>query len=74
MYSCNTGTPLSEEDSDALHKLLRVSKVSLPSGQCTFERIQQLLLEKGHKELASNLRDKLDKGLYLEYNQVVSTT
>ena len=60
---CNTGTPLSEEDSDALHKLLQDTKVKLPSGQLTLERVVQLLRDKDHKELASNLRAELNKGL-----------
>ena len=48
---------------DALHKLLPTTKVSLPSSQVTFERVQHLLNEKGQKELALNLRAELDKGL-----------
>ena len=57
------GTPLSEKDVNALHKLLPTTKVSLPSSQLTFERVQHLLAENGHKELALNLRAELDKGL-----------
>ena len=56
------GTPLSEEDSDALHKLLQNIEVKLPSSQLTFERAQQLLHEKGFKDLAANLRARLDEG------------
>ena len=56
------GTPLSEEDSDALHKLLQGAKVKLPPSQLTFEKAQQLLREKGHNDLAVNLRARLDEG------------
>ena len=56
------GTPPSEEDSVALQRLLQKAKVKLPPSQLTFERVQQLLLEEGHKDLAINLRAELDKG------------
>ena len=56
------GTPLSEEDSDALHQLLQNTPIKLPSSPVTLERVQQLLFEKGLKELATNLRAKLDEG------------
>ena len=59
------GTPLSEKDSDALHKLLQDAKVKLPSSQLTFDKAQQLLHEKGHNDLATNLRARLDEGTYL---------
>ena len=58
----HVGTPLSEEDSDALERLLQKAKVKLSPSQLTFERVQQLLLEGGHKDLATNLRAELDKG------------
>ena len=61
MYTC-IGTPLTEEESDALHKLLQNTSVRLTASQQTIEDVQQLLREKGLKELASNLRAKLDKG------------
>ena len=59
------GTPISEEDSDALHTLLKNTTVNIPvtSSQLTLEEVQQLLHEKGLDELATNLRVKLDKGL-----------
>ena len=56
------GTPLCEEELDALHRLLPKSIVSLPSWKLTFEGVQLLLLETGLVELATNLRARLDKG------------
>ena len=56
------GTPLTEEDSDALHKLLQNTSVKLTASQQTIEEVQQLLCEKGLKEFATNLRAKLNKG------------
>ena len=47
---------------DALHKVLQNAKVKLASAKLTFEKAQQLLIEKGLEELAANLRAKLDKG------------
>ena len=64
MSQCNVGTPLSEEDSDALQRLVQKTKIELPSSQLTFEKLQQLLLERGLEDLATNLRAELDKGLY----------
>ena len=61
MYTC-IGTPLTEEGFDALHKLLQNTSVRLTASQRTIDEVQQLLCEKGLKELASNLRAKLDKG------------
>ena len=61
----NVGTPLSEEDVDALQRLVQKNKVKLPSGLLTFEKVQQLLLERGLEDLATNLRAELDKGLYI---------
>ena len=56
------GTPLNEEDSDAFHRLLQDAKIKLPFSQLTFEKAQQLLREQGHKDLATNLRARLDEG------------
>ena len=56
------GTPLSEEESDALHKLLQNTSVKLTASQQTIEEVQQLLHTKGLKELATNLRAQLNKG------------
>ena len=39
--------------------------MKLPSGQLSFEEVQQLLLDRGLKDLATNLRAELDKGLCL---------
>ena len=65
-YLClTTGTPLSEEDSDALHRLLIKAKVKLAYGKLTFEKVQQQLISNGLNELATNLRQELNKGLYL---------
>ena len=57
-----SGTSLSEDDMDALHKVLQNAKVKLASAKLTLEKAQQLLIEKGLEELAANLRAKLDKG------------
>ena len=56
------GTPLTEEESDALHKVLQNTSVRLTASQQTIEEVQQFLREKGLKEVATNLRAKLDKG------------
>ena len=56
------GTPLNEEDSDAFQMLLQDAKIKLPPSQLTFEKAQQLLREKGHKDLATNLRARLEEG------------
>ena len=55
------GTPLTEEDSDALEKLLLDNKISL-TGERTYETVVHHLRELGHMELAANLRENLDKG------------
>ncbi len=55
------GTPLTEEDSDALEKLLLDNKISL-TGERTYEAVERHLRELGHEELAANLRANLDKG------------
>ena len=55
------GTSLTEEDSDALEKLLLDNKIS-STGERTYETVVHHLCELGHKELAANLRPNLDKG------------
>ena len=55
------GTPLTEEDSDALEKLLLDNKIKR-FGKRTYEAVERHLRELGHKELADNLRANLDKG------------
>ncbi len=58
------GTPLTEEDSDALEKLLIDNNIKgfvLP-GERTYEKVVRNLNELGHEELAANLRPNLDKG------------
>lgn len=62
MYA-HLGVPLSEEDLDALHKLLESNRVKIKADNLTLEKVQQILLKKGLKEFAMNLREKLDKGL-----------
>ncbi len=57
------GTPLTEEDSDALEKLLLDNKISL-TGERTYETVVHHLRELGHGKLAANLRANLDKGGY----------
>ena len=61
-------THLSEEDSDALQKLLQTASISLSSRYITIEKVQQLLFEKGHKDLAINLRARLDEGKKCVYS------
>ncbi len=58
------GTPLTEEDSDALEKLLIDNKINVPPALrlLRFEQIQQLLRDEGHRDLAANLRTQLDEG------------
>ncbi len=58
------GTSLTEEDSDALEKLLIDNKITVPPALrlLRFEQIQQLLRDKGHGDLAANLRTQLDEG------------
>ncbi len=55
------GTPLTEEDSDALEKLLLDNKISW-NGDRTYETVVRHLHELGYGELAANLRGNLDKG------------
>ncbi len=58
------GTPLTDEDSDALEKLLIDNKINVPPALrlLRFEQIQQLLRDEGHRDLAANLRTQLDEG------------
>ncbi|XP_064386915.1 uncharacterized protein LOC135335371 isoform X2 [Halichondria panicea] len=58
-----TGTALTDEDSDALKKLLLDNKIKVPPALrlLKFEQIQQLLRDKGHSDLAANLRTQLDE-------------
>ena len=55
------GIPLTEEDSDALEKLLLDNKISL-TGERTYKAVVHHLRELGHWKLAANLRANLDKG------------
>ncbi len=55
------GTPLTEEDSDALEKLLIDNNINVLR-LLRFEQIQQLLRDEGHRDLAANLRTQLDEG------------
>ena len=48
---------------DALQKVLQSAKVKVAAAKLTLEEAQQLLIEKGLDEIATNLRAKLDKGL-----------
>ena len=41
---------------------VKPGEVSLEVSQSTLERVQQLLVQKGHKDLAANLRVKLSEG------------
>ena len=58
------GTPLTEEDSDALEKLLLDNKIKRFSltDEMTYETVVYQLRELGHGEIAANLRANLDKG------------
>ena len=62
-FHLTADTPLSEEDSDALQRLLLKAKVKLARGRISFEKVQQQLISKGLNELATNLREELDKGV-----------
>ncbi len=55
---------MTDEDSDALKKLLLDNKIKVPPALrlLKFEQIQQLLRDKGHSDLAANLRTQLDEG------------
>ena len=60
-------TPLSQEEPDALRVVLldngiKPGEVSLGDSQSTLEKVQQQLTETGRKELASNIRDNINKG------------
>ena len=58
------GTPLTEEDSDALKKLLIDNNINgfALTGEKTYEKVAHHLHELGHEELAANLRPNLNKG------------
>ena len=60
---------VTEEDSDALEKLLLDKKIKGFSltGEKTYEKVVQHLCELGHEELAANFRLKLNKGGYIYY-------
>ncbi len=63
MHACSAGTPLTEEDSDALEKLLIDKKIKgFFLNERTYETVVHHLRELGHEELAANLRPNLDKG------------
>ncbi len=55
---------MTEEDSDALEKLLIDNKIKgfALTGERTYEKVAHHLHELGHEELAANLRPNLDKG------------
>ncbi len=58
------GTPLTEENSDALEKMLLDNKIKgfALTGERTYKAVERHLQELGHRELAANLRANLDKG------------
>ncbi len=58
------GTPLTEEDSDALQQLLLDNKIEgfALTGERTYEKVVHHLCEQRQEELATNLRRNLDKG------------
>ena len=63
-------TPLSQEEVDALRVVLldngvKPGEVSLEDSQSTLEKVHQQLTETGYKELATNIRDKINKGTSL---------
>ena len=67
-YCIITDTQLSQEETDALKVVLsgigvNPCEVSLEDSQSTLVRIQQLLVEKGYRDLATNLRVKLSEGM-----------
>ena len=60
-------TPLSQEEADALRVVLldngvKPGEMSLEDSQSTLEKVQQLLTETGHRELATNIRARISKG------------
>ncbi len=62
---------VTEEDSDALEKVLLDNKIEgfALTGERTYEKVVHHLRELGHDELAEKLRLNLDKGGYtLKYN------
>ncbi|XP_064397861.1 uncharacterized protein LOC135344563 isoform X2 [Halichondria panicea] len=66
------GTPLTEEDSDALEKLLLDNKIKgfALTGERTYQTVVHHLYELGHEELASNLRSNLDKAIKWQHRYI----
>ena len=67
-YCVITDTPLSQEETDALKVVLsgngvKPGEVSLVESQSTLESVQQVLVKKGCKDLATNLSVKLSQGM-----------
>ena len=67
-YCIITDTHLSQEEANALKVVLsgngvKPGEVYLEDSQSTLERVQQLLVERGYKDLATNLRVKLREGM-----------
>ncbi|XP_064407459.1 uncharacterized protein LOC135352216 isoform X2 [Halichondria panicea] len=56
----SSSTPLTDEDSDALEKLLLDKNIAL-TGERTYEAVAHHLRELGHGDLAAKLRGNLDK-------------
>ena len=59
--------PLSQKESDALRVVLLDNRVNpdevpLRDSQTTLKKVQQLLVDKGHTELATNLIFKIKQG------------
>ena len=56
--------PWTEEDSDALEKLLLDNNIKVPPTLrlLRFEQVQQFLCDEGHRDLAANLRTQLNQG------------
>ena len=60
-------TPLSQEEADALKVVLlntgvKRDETPLEDSQSTLEKVQQLLVDKGYTELATNLKAKINEG------------
>ncbi len=67
MYNYVAVFAVTEEDSDALEKLLldnNIKGFSL-TGEKTYETVVHHLRELGHEELAEKLRINLDKGAWV---------
>ena len=66
-------TPLTQDEIDALQKLIEGTGVNIDdiiaTGQgITLEEAQQLLAEKGHVEDAGNLKIRLQESMYLVFH------